>query len=80
MKTSIFQNSNEETVRISALKLGASKLPGSPQEVTRYFKAEILIIFLLLFWKIDVLILTLILSLIDLYANYKYIIAFVYIL
>jgi hypothetical protein len=54
MKTSIFQNSNEKTVRISALKLGASKLPESHKEAIKTFRAEILTIFLLLFWKIDV--------------------------
>ena len=73
MRISIFQNSNKNIVRISALRVfiaslglpgiffGLSvgfliyyKLPGSPQEVVKKFRAEILTIFLLLFWKIDV--------------------------
>ena len=78
MKTSIFQNSNENMVRISGLELfvaflglpvgflfmilltkspeSPKKLPGSPQEATKNFRGEILTIFLLPFWKINVLI------------------------
>ena len=80
MKYRFFQNSNENIVRISALKvfipflglLGSflrlpgkptgslKKIPGSPQAAIKTFRAEILTIFSLLFWKI-------ILSLTDLY-------------
>ena len=68
MKTSIFQNSNENIVRISALKFFVSSLglprdlvntgspkktPESPKEAIKTFRAEILTTFLLPFWKID---------------------------
>ena len=54
MRTSIFQNSNENIIRISALKvfISSRKPPGSYKN----FRAEILTIFSLLFWKIDVFI------------------------
>ena len=82
MKTSIFQNSNENIERISALKFFVAswglpgsflglpgdlvsnminkkayrKPQGSPKEALKTFRAEILTIFLFLFWKIDILI------------------------
>ena len=78
MKTLIFQNSNENIARISALNFfvaslglpedlesniinkkptgSPKKLPGSPKEGIKYFRAKILKIFFLLFWNIDVLI------------------------
>ena len=71
MRTSIFQNSNENIVRLSALRVFIAslglpvgflvyditylaprkpkKLPGSPQEATKKFRAEILEIILLVF-------------------------------
>jgi hypothetical protein len=81
MRTLIFQNSNKNIVRISALKIfiaslglplnflglpcllyylhakspvSPKMLQGSPKEATKKFKAEILTIFSLLFWKINV--------------------------
>jgi hypothetical protein len=77
MKTSIFQNSNKNIVRISALNFFIAsrglpedlvsnivkkeayimqEVPKSFQEAIKTFRAEILTIFLLLFWKINVLI------------------------
>ena len=68
MKTSIFQNSNENIVRISALKFFVASLghpgsflglprdlvnTGSPKEAIKTFRAEIFTTFLLPFWKID---------------------------
>ena len=67
MRTLILQNSNKKIVKISCLKvfiasLGLSvpkspkKLLGSPLEAKKYFRAEILTMVLLLFWKIVVFI------------------------
>ena len=60
----LVQNSNENIIRISALKAFIASLglpvgflindityPGSPQEATKKFRAKILTIFLLIFWS-----------------------------